>query len=274
MNFSGGYLEMRAKVPCKALGEWPSFWLLSCSNTLFCEAYRNAHGGELRRDYTVEVDVFEQFTTPKNCFIPNLHKHFGSLYPRAQYECYRPEQDEWIPLSGNRQISGIDRGSAVSGTPAFYFADDAQANDWHTFGFLWTRERMAFSVDGVFYYAYRLDDESDSHFNPRIRNKETGEESVIGMEGYRYENMSLAVLLNNMLFSPGYANGPEGGWVRGERDLKVENHDRVFPLVYEVDYVRLYQKKDDILYTPAEAGHGDKIYDGENPRWDYALRGK
>ncbi len=286
MNFSGGYLEMRAKVPCKQLGEWPSFWLNSADTVLHKTQQRDALGYVNDGGYYVEVDIFEQYSIPLTDFVPNLHKHFGAsrLYsPRTDYEMRQPD-GSWGTFH-DPQRSGIDQGGIVSGTPVYRFPDAQSANDWHTFGFLWTHDRMAFSVDGVFYYSYAIDDDPTSPFNPLIRHKETGKEYQIDMTGYRRENISLSVLLNDMFFSPGYARTPAGKWTadlydeKGNRvvdwrELNLEDRDRLFPLVYEVDYMRLYQTEGDTLYTPDTVGKTDRIYHGQESKWDYALRGK
>ena len=281
MNFSGGYLEMRAKVPCKGVGEWPSFWLNSGDAVLHKKIYRDTHDGNLTNLHGhVEVDIFEQFSLPPYRFVPNMHKHFDL----PGYERFDEKKGEWVNYRGNQQ-SGVDQGSIQSGTPVYNFPNAEYANDWHTYGFLWTEDRMAFSVDGVFYYSYRFDDTVKSAFNPLIRNKETKKEFYIGTENYSRENLALSVLINNMIFSPGYAQTPAGNWTKNIydekgnriinwRELNLEDRDILFPLVYEIDYVRLYQTKGDKLYTPYIIGNGKKLFDGRDSQWDYVNRGK
>ena len=281
MNFSGGYLEMRAKVPCKGVGEWPSFWLNSNDAVLYKKIYRDSHDNNLSTLHGhVEVDVFEQFSLPPYRFVPNIHKHFD----KPGYEMFDENKGEWVNYRGN-QLSGIDKGSTVSGTPVYNFPTAEQASDWHTYGFLWTEDMMSFSIDGVFYYSYRFDDTEKCEFNPLIRNKETKKEFYLGTENYTRENLALSVLINNMIFSPGYAQTPAGNWTKNIydengnrivnwRELNLEDRDILFPLVYEIDYVRLYQTKEDKLYTPYIIGNGKKLYDGRDSQWNYAIRGE
>ena len=88
-----------------------------------------------------------------------------------------------------------------------------------------------------------------------------------------------------MIFSPGYAQTPAGNWTKNTydekgnriinwRELNLEDRDILFPLVYEIDYVRLYQTKGDKLYTPYIIGNGKKLFNGRDSQWDYVNRGK
>lgn len=69
MNFYYGYIEIRARVPYQD-GAWPSFWMVNSE-------YLSEKAGEdllIRRDYLVEVDVFENFGTTDR-IEANIHKH-------------------------------------------------------------------------------------------------------------------------------------------------------------------------------------------------------
>ncbi len=276
MNWSGGYLEMKAKIPFKGMGEWPSFWSSSANAVLHKQAYRDAHDGVLYdAGYTVEVDFFEQFST-KDTVVPNLHKWFT----------WDVRQAYGAP---NRvQLSGVDNGAVTSGTRTYRFKSAGGktgqeiANEWHTHGFLWTEDYMAFSVDGTFYYSYRLKDEDQkgnmgTHFNPTYN--KTSEEKTYeeypdsykaNMDGYTYENMALAIILNDMFFPEAYCESADGAWASGN-SVKAKNDDVFFPLMYYVEYMRLYQTEGDFLYTPDVIGEGTKMYD--KTRFDEALNG-
>ena len=63
MNYRFGYVEMSAKIPFLYGGPWPSFWTKSI-------------GGirpRTNKDYMVEVDIFEVFSSP-NHLAYTLHK--------------------------------------------------------------------------------------------------------------------------------------------------------------------------------------------------------
>ncbi len=258
MNFKGGYLEMRAKVPFKGMGEWPSFWAVSSAAVLYKQAYKAAHNGSLNFcGYGVEVDFFEIFSST-DTVVPNLHKWF-SWDVRQNFE-----KLDGGAVPNRVQLSGVDAGASKSGTRVFKFQDkDGKsakeiANEWHNYGFLWTEDYMAFSLDGEFYFAYSLrkEDESDA-FNPTFRNKETGEEIKFGMKGY---GQALAIILNNMFFSEAYGASDGGRWA-ASKAIDAKNDAEMFPLIYEVDYIRLYQAEGDKLYTPENAGKNDKLFD-------------
>ncbi len=226
MNFRYGYMEIRAKVPHYGKGEWPSWWFLDgpLGRDDWAASHKDVPEDKL---YGVEVDGFEIFSH-RTHVIPNLHKWYKG---------------------GHVQLSGIDAGASKSGTRAYLFDSQEDANDWHTYGFLWTPEEMAFSVDGDFYYRYDLSKDFGS--------------SQLGMQCY---DRPLYVLFNNMLFSEGYS--PKGSW---GYDKRITDED-LFPLYYVIDYCRLYQSEDNgsLLYVPTESGKGKMLTD----KYDTADHGK
>lgn len=230
MNYKYGYLEIRAKVPHYAMGEWPSFWMVSGNSELGKKAWREAHNGEDRKvKYGVEVDIFEIFSN-KYHVIPNLHKWYA-------------RDTNFLDGNGNRighqQLSGIDQGSSKSGTRAYMFTDEEDPNGWHTYGFLWTPTEMSFSVDGDFYYSYDL-------------RKNFGHPDS-GMEDY---DQPLDIIFNNMLFTEGYKASPSGAWAPNAIPDTPEGAD-LFPLTYTIDYCRLYQLEGEgEIFLPEEPGHG------------------
>ncbi len=276
MNFSGGYLEMRAKVPFKGLGEWPSFWSTSTHTVLFKKAYRDAHNGELYdAGYRLEVDFFEQFSS-KDTIVPNLHKAFCNTD--------NTQRLFWKDANGKTeaptriQLSGVDAGVNIenSGTRGYKFkAKDGKtaqevANDYHTYGFLWTDDLMAFSVDGEFYYAYSMADvPGGNKFNPTYYDYETKEKVQIQMDGYRKGNVALAIILNDMFFPETYTDTP-GAFGYNYR-LDPKNDAELFPLIYKVDYMRLYQCDTDQIFTPEVLGNGKMLFSPSDH--DYAMKG-
>jgi hypothetical protein len=107
--------------------------------------------------------------------------------------------------------------------PSYSFASTAIANEFHNYGFLWTENVMAFSVDGEFYWSYDLSDEHN------FGNAKQGK-----MEGFR--DLYLDIILNNMIFTEDY--GKIGSWM-ADRYLKLR--DAHLPILYEVDYMRYYK---------------------------------
>ncbi len=202
MNFKYGYLEMKGLPPYKAELEWPSFWAHSGASTLAKERLGTSYTNSM--PYQIEVDYFEIFSSYST--IPNMHK-------------WQPDK------SSSEQLSGVDQGNS-SGTPTKTF-NSQQINEMHTYGFLWTENLMAFSIDGEFYFAYNLNDNFGSGT----------------MAGFK--NAYLQVILNSTIFSP-YFLANAGSWANSTARQQAVNNlatSNKFPYVFTVDYVRMYQIK-------------------------------
>ncbi len=200
MNYQYGYLEMRGAPPYKGEVEWPSYWAHSGASTLAEQklgaSYNNAK-------YQIEVDYFEIFAS-KDTVTPNLHK--------------------WIPGRGTSvQLSGIDQGADYSGTRTYKFSSNAVANELHTYGFLWTENLMAFSVDGTFYFSYNL--------NRDFGNVASGS----GMQPFKTQY--LQVIFNSTFASRAWSENSANAWF----NCKVDIDDATFPYIFTVDYVRYYK---------------------------------
>ncbi len=207
MNYKWGYLTMRAKVPFFGKGEWPSFWMHSNGSEL-AKAAREARGVWHDPKYFLEIDIFEQFSSVDTIF-PNIHKHD-----------YKDNV--------HQQLSGIDQGGNLfqSGTRAYKFPSQEEAQKWHDYGFLWTEHLMAYSVDGVFYYAYDLSRDF------------TQKPEIVGMEDF---DQCLHILINNMMYSEGMRDAhPQNGFFNRCPTPGAEG-DALFPLTYEISSVQLYQ---------------------------------
>ncbi len=203
MNYRYGYVEMRAEIPFMGKGEWPSFWATSHSAKL-------AH--PIAPEDFMEIDIFEQFST-KDTVSPCLHMWPMTVGNRAS-------------LTANHSLMG----AAIGGSPIRDFVFPSQEAAWgmHTYGMLWTEHIIAFSVDGVFYYAYGLDDFFDF-----------GDFGFKDMS--RFRDQSVAVILNNQMFTEVKGNREKDGWAKGFADGIT---DDMFPLYYNIEYIRLYQIED------------------------------
>ncbi len=255
MNFSGGYLEMRAKLPMRGLGDYHSFWGSSHHAVLFKQAYRSTHNGLLYDGgYAVEVDFAEGHASGCD-IIPNIQKWFNTY-----------EQSMHPNMPDHVELSHFKDGLGKSDTTVYSFASQQQAQEFHTYGFLWTEQYMAFSIDGKFYYVYDYTAQ-DQAFSPTYRNK-TGRDDTFDNMGLQKENMALSIVINNLVVSQTYASAMP--WASG-LGVAYEQYESVFPLTYTIDYMRLYQSQTDTFYTPATIGQGTLHYDSD--RYSYALNG-
>lgn len=187
MRFRYGYLEISARVPYMQ-GAWPSFWLKSETDDLITER---------KADYMTEVDIFEVFSN-KSHLTPNLHKWFDS-----------------------KQKYGTDHqqgGTIISGSKPYEFTDASNlCDEYHTYGFEWTPEFMAMSVDGEEYCRYGITDNDNFGYSD--------------MTGF---HDTLYVLFNNHIFTADPNRWKEPSWV--------VNEETQFPINYWIEYIRLYQK--------------------------------
>lgn len=192
MSFRYGYLEMRAKVPYQTC-VWPSFWL---------QPDKSAWN---KTTYTGEIDIFEVFGS-KTGLSCNLHK--------------------WYTNSEGKSVSTTigSNGNYLYGERKYTFDSTALANDYHTYGFEWTPEFMAFYIDGELYCKIDITEET-GEYNP----------AVPGMDcfhNYYY------VCLNNWLFTE------QNSW----SGTYVENVEDFGTVDYRIDYIRLYQNLSEDVY--------------------------
>ena len=178
MAFKYGYLEMHAKIPFRH-GAWPSFWL--CSKQ------------ELKKaPYAAEIDIFEVFSSDRNVVV-NLHKWNGK---------------DHAMLPGGE--------GAACRAYAFKNLENLN-NEFHTYGFEWNKDYVAFNVDGEEFAKFPID--------------ESGEFTE-GMPGMECFHDFQYILINNEVFSTGRSWIPEGAALTDEDEM---------PINYVIDYVKLYQ---------------------------------
>lgn len=190
MRFRYGYLEISAKVPYRK-GAWPSFWLKSLADDI---------APTPKADYMAEIDVFEVFSST-NSAVPNLHKWYGRT----------------VSLPAGYEANHTQGGDMTEGSRRPYVFEDTAnlCNEYHTYGFEWTPEYMAMSIDGEVYCTYDINSNYDGYSD---------------MSGF---HDSLYVLFNNHIFTK-----LSDTWFKGDR----VDETTVFPFDYCIDYIRLYQK--------------------------------
>lgn len=192
MSFKYGYLEIYAKVPFSQ-GSFPAFWFRSAAK------HRST-------DYVMtEVDVFEVYK--KGYVESTLHKWFlrdpvnGNAYRHFSLNkpiSYTFPQDKWETLS----------------------------DEYHLWGFGWTKDMMYMTVDGEVFATYDITDQSGFQETEVANGEGFGEEEHTGMDCFQDP---LYILFSN---NPG-TNFRAPNWA--------PNDDTVFPKTFSVAWVRLYQ---------------------------------
>ncbi len=216
MNYHGGYLEMRAKIPFQDIGEWVSLWATTGRAVLFMgEWWRAGNTGTPQNStnggngFGVEVDIFEVFSTT------------GTLKP-----------DIWFWQNGGR-VSQL----ATYGQGLKSYAVPGDPNDYHLYSFYWNDDWMVFAVDSVPYMAVSM------------------ERSVKGStEYYSKERSALSLRLQNDVFTPQYCQS--NSWANSNKADASQSYQSDFV----IDYIRLYQCEEDILYLPETVGNGDENF--------------
>ncbi len=126
----------------------------------------------------------------------------------------------------NSAISG--RGNILEGALRYSFDNTDIANEYHIYGFEWTPDYMAFYVDNRLYCKIDITDETGEY-----------DQNVPGMDCFR---SYYYICLNNWVFTDS-----EQYWMpdRAETlpDFAQDGID------YRIDYIRLYQNKNEYLYN-------------------------
>lgn len=201
MSYKYGYLEIRAKVPYK-VGAWPAFWLRSS----------NAMGKNANAPYELEVDVFEVFGSA-DTMRANIHQHY--------LEDTDETDENGEPIKEHVDIQTT--GSTINNQEAYTFTNAQNLyNEYHTYGFEWTEEKMSIYVDGTLVCTWNLDAESLAAYG--LRPDATGFDTTLSV-----------IFGNNLITSE--TDGFDASQM-------VESNEESLPTEYDIDWIRLYQKND------------------------------
>ena len=165
-------------------------------------------------------------TTADAALAEQLHYNSSSVYETEVdvFEVFGqraeavPNLHKWWKTQEQKELYGGDRVS--SGTKSSYKITDY---GWHTYGMLWTPNEISLFVDGERYMSYNLNE-----------NFSNDASAAVGMADFRNP---LCIILNNHLFTPAYTGAAGGAWAA---DYTV--NDDFSSAVFDIDYVRLYQK--------------------------------
>lgn len=141
-----------------------------------------------------------------------------------QNDNYLAEVDIAEIMGTNTAISNLhkwytDGAHNTSGAGKYYTVSD---NEWHTYGMLWNKDKIIMYVDGNEIASYDLNTNFGSTQN--------------GMDGFRDP---MYLIINNHIITEGYSSTANGEWAKG-----LEAGPDFTESVYDIDYVRLYQKND------------------------------
>lgn len=194
MAYKYGYLEIRAKVPYQKC-VWPSFWMQPDKSDWN------------KTEYTGEIDIFEVMGKDTKA-TANLHKWYG----------------------GGSCTSGAGSTHYLDGynNPTYTFSSAALAREYHTYGFEWNQEYMAFYIDGQVYCKIDITEETGDYCK-------NGHPGMDCFHNYYY------VCFNNWVFTD------QHDWVGAAN--RVENVEDFGTVDYRIDYIRLYQNKDEGIYV-------------------------
>lgn len=200
MLFRYGYVEMRAKLPfCR--GAWPSFWMKG--DTKF------SRNGENRNNWFSEIDIFEVFSSI-DTVRPNLHR-WGKINGEECHEMLPPN------VNGQEKRFKFERPQIA-------------ANEFHTYGMLWEKDKISFFVDDNMYFSADID--KNCFFLNDLRN------DTWGFHDPHY------LIINNEVFTTDLSWYPDGSPITANDEIDIN---------YYVDYVRLYQSgTDEKLYLASD----------------------
>ncbi len=193
MSFKYGYLEIYAKVPFSQ-GSWPAFWLQSAVQ------HRST-------DYLMtEVDVFEVYKD--GYFESALHKWY--LKDPVAGGDYRHDWNTPISYTFSK-----DKWETLS-------------DEYHLWGFGWTKDKMYMTVDGKVIATYDITDKGDFQEGLGVGDDRTG---------------------MNCFQDPLFINFTNWIGPTQKNPNWTVNDDTVFPKTFSVKWVRLYQDSTGELYN-------------------------
>lgn len=221
MVFRKGYAEIRAKVPFLN-GAWPAWWMRSTGSDLI----KYSDGGTDKTPiYTWEIDIFEAWTYLGTTVYPNVHKWYRNTYDAKTDTVLDYEgNDITSKIVGQKNRESSQFSCTVPNRKSYKFNLD-NFDDYHTYGFLWTDDKMVFSVDGEVYFTVDLTTAYDGYCDGR----------------YDYSQY-MYFLFDCHLITPGASWG-------GTNEQRYTGNGDTSDVEFNVEYIRLWQEegKEDII---------------------------
>ncbi len=215
MNYQYGYMEMRAKLSLE-VGSFASFWTRSISDNP-----KAAVAPSMQLDHFFEVDMFEVFQKNGNQRIG------GNILINSTIK-----SKNWYP-------------TAMPYTQQLIISDE----NFHIFGYEWTPTEIKLYFDNKMYARFdmsapwvgtRTNGKGISGWDQELRPDNTGT-NLISFQEHQY------LIFNHHLHIA--VNDGKGGTTGFLASTSVTENKNFKKADYVIDYVRLYQKSGQKLYT-------------------------
>ncbi len=217
MAFKYGYAEIKMRMP-RGVGYWIAFWT---GRTTMADSSLNS-------PYGPEIDIIEMNDPEANYAAPNYHGWGNTDWPE-QYDTALQSTVKWTSdiSSGNyshwtfKQYVSVYHPDYNSTTQEGSFHDEM-----HTFGYLVTPEKVAFTMDGEEYLTIL---EGDEYYSQLLTDTQNC---------YQFLRVSQATCFSD------FGNKQEDDdpdWTNGNN-------------AFDVDYVHVYQLKDGVQKLHVGAG--------------------
>lgn len=225
MSFLYGYAEIRARVPFVP-GAFPSFWFQSAPQ------HRKA-------PYMIECDMFEPYyygyleATCHKWYLQPRDDGFGTAYAHDW------QHPKFYSIEGMERFTKFWDYSPEN-PPMMTEEEKKLVEDWnkefHLFGMEWSADALNFTLDGRVVGTYDLskdfgEGEQRHNWSKDIELGAKLGTEMTGMSGFTDDPW--IINFTNWILGGNFRYGDE--YVAGDKTT--------YPLTFEVDYVRLYQKE-------------------------------
>ncbi len=233
MNFSGGYIEFRAKGVADGL--YTAFWFNSSDKATQLSPYKG------NNKYFFEADLVEG---GYNGSIQSNVWHGWCNYGKHENQ----QDNKWWNIGWTL---GVEKGPS---------------KDFHTYGMLWTEEKITYYFDGQEVHSSELIDgyrmkPSETTLSIILANKgisadklrrDTWSGTLIGAKYERYENTMIAYTDSSYTerYDAAIHNGVKYYRCLNEDEIlsKYDVNNGYHTTELEIDYIRLYQKEGQNIY--------------------------
>ena len=206
MNYKYGYAEIRAKIPFFK-GAWPSFWGLSLVGQGGSHCNEGlAYDPKLASEVPYGMEIdVFEVFGSESIVAPNVHKWY-----RIENESYQKAKD--VGIGTHTMLEDIPKDWDWADTHKNL---ENLSNEYHLYGFEWNEKEMSFYVDRKKYFTLDIVNSYDAFDDMSVF------------------HMPIFLMFNNHVFA-------KGDWY-----MNLVEDESLLPFCYYIDWLRVYQKKDD-----------------------------